>query len=147
MKYPLPACSFFSLTVDPYLCFSVCLEFFFKTACQFFFHEVKVSSNLEFTELVFLKNIVLKFLSQEGLKWTQKVVFLVLSNINAWNFLYFLHQDTQLESIDYFVKNLVFEIFRLKWAKMGPKQGFSSFIENWNEELSWFFSYKHLKFN
>ena len=73
----------------------------------FFVHEVKVSSNFEFTELVFLKNVVLKFLSQEGLKWTQKVVFLVLSNINPWNFPYFLHQDTQLESIDHFGKNLV----------------------------------------
>ena len=73
----------------------------------FFSMKSRCHLTLNLQSLFFLKNVVLKFLSQEGLKWTQKVVFLVLSNINPWNFPYFLHQDTQLESIDHFGKNLV----------------------------------------
>ena len=109
MKYSLSACPFFSSNIGSFLCMSVYLEFFFKTACQIFLHEVRVSSNFEsdkacFFVVVFLKNVVLKFLSQKGQKWTQKVVFPVISNINAWNI---FHKITQLESIAYFGKNLV----------------------------------------
>ena len=91
-----------------------------------FLHEARVLSNCK-SDSDFLKNVALKILSQKGQKWTPNVVFPVLPNINAWNFSIFLLEVTQLESIDYFSH---FEIFKFKWVKIGPKQGFSSFKEN-----------------
>ena len=93
-------------------------------------HEVRVSSNFKWRNLIFEKNLILDFLSQKGPKLAQNEVFQVLWKTDAWNS---LHEVTatlsfKIEANYFGGKNLL--SFWTQMTKICIRWSFSSFMKS-----------------